>query len=953
MANLGYNGNSKLRKAYTQISMSQYEIDEFEKCMNDPIYFVKNYVKIVVLGKGLQPFSLYSFQEDMIHTFIDERFVICKIPRQSGKSITTVAFLLHSILFNNHYNVAILAHKGAAANGLLGRLKLAYENLPTWLQSGIVEWNKGNIELENGSKIGAFATSADGLRSGSFDCVTGDTKLTIKKDNKEKTVTIKELFDSANANSPKYSKNDYKKEISNVQQHKIHQLVLQDNRKFENTSFKRTGTYGETSHHSEMYGGNERNHQHMCIDNTGAYNRSPTTNENGRRQKNKTKVAIRSSSNDRGKAGTFFEDGLGRADKNYSRAFGVTERAYDWSSSLRRNQDENSEIELRESHFRRYPSKNKSGKYRSFDRYNTYRRNKTQNEKCSVGEEKNTRACSEDKQEPRENTENCGYPSRNEEKRRIQKKDERSQERQLHPLEQGQDHERRIQKKDERSQERQLHPLEQGSEIRTADGFRKFFGIKKIESGNPLLKITLEDGMFIKCTIDHKIYTSRGWVRALELSPDIKVLTEDGMKNVVNKSIIAPEPVYDVLEVEDVHSFYGNGILVHNCILLDEFAFVPDNIAEEFFESTYPVISAGNKTKIIIVSTPKGMNHFYTSWIRAQKKLSDYVPIEVHWSAIPGRDEAWKQQTIRNTSEAQFAQEFETEFVGSSSTLISSAKITQLMSLMENPLKRDGDLDIYQKPREGHTYVMSVDVGEGQELDYSCFSIMDVTKLPYVQVAKYRNNKIPPMLYPTEIYRWAKEYNNAFILVEINSIGLQVADILYNDFNYENLIRIKPATKTGQKMSAGNKKTNLGLKQSVQTKKIGCANLKILMEADKLLTVDSETISELTTFTIHKSSYAAEAGKNDDLVMTLVNFAWLTSQSYFRDNVGQDIREVLQKEQMNLLNSELMPMIIIDDGMRDLDAGTYMDDREIWLEDLSRKYPLDDLNYDWGYNRRF
>lgn len=558
MVNLGYNGNSKLRKAYTQISMSQYEIDEFEKCMNDPIYFVKTYVKIVVLGKGLQPFDLYQFQEDMIHTFIDERFVICKIPRQSGKSITTVAFLLHSILFNNYYNVAILAHKGSAANGLLGRLKLAYENLPTWLQSGIVEWNKGNIELENGSKIGAFATSADGLRSGSYDA-----------------------------------------------------------------------------------------------------------------------------------------------------------------------------------------------------------------------------------------------------------------------------------------------------------------------------------------------------------------------------------------------------------ILLDEFAFVPDNIAEEFFESTYPVISAGPKTKIIIVSTPKGMNHFYTSWIRAQKKLSDYVPIEVHWSAIPGRDEAWKQQTIRNTSEEQFKQEFETEFVGSSSTLISSTKITQLMSLMENPIKRDGDLDIYQKPREGHTYVMSVDVGEGQELDYSCFSVMDVTKLPYVQVAKYRNNKIPPMLYPTEIYRWAKEYNNAFILVEINSIGLQVADILYNDFNYENLIRIKPATKTGQKMSAGNKKTNLGLKQSVQTKKIGCANLKILMEADKLLTVDSETISELTTFTIHKASYAAEAGKNDDLVMTLVNFAWLTSQSYFRDNVGQDIREVLQKEQLNLLNSELMPMIIIDDGMRDFEDDPFKDDREIWLEDLSRKYPLDDLNYDWGYNRRF
>jgi hypothetical protein len=167
------------------------------------------------------------------------------------------------------------------------------------------------------------------------------------------------------------------------------------------------------------------------------------------------------------------------------------------------------------------------------------------------------------------------------------------------------------------------------------------------------------------------------------------------------------------------------------------------------------------------------------------------------------------------------------------------------------------------------------------------------------------------------------------------------------------MIRIKPASKTGQKMSAGSKKTNLGLKQSVQTKKIGCANLKILMETDKLITIDSETISEFTTFVINKSSYAAEAGKNDDLVMTLVNFAWLTSQSYFRDNVGQDIRSVLQKEQLNIIDSEMMPMIVMDDGLRNLDNDQYMDDREIWLQDVSRNYPLDDLNYDWGYNRRF
>jgi hypothetical protein len=266
---------------------------------------------------------------------------------------------------------------------------------------------------------------------------------------------------------------------------------------------------------------------------------------------------------------------------------------------------------------------------------------------------------------------------------------------------------------------------------------------------------------------------------------------------------------------------------------------------------------------------------------------------------------------------------------------------------------KEGDVDIYEKPVKDHTYVISVDVAEGQEQDYSCFSVIDVTTLPYRHVAKYRNNKISPLLFPTEIYRWARDYNEAFVLVEINSIGLQVADLLYNDFNYENLIRIKPATKVGQKMTAGNKKTNLGLKQTVQTKKVGCANLKILIETDKLITTDIETVTEFTTFVISKSSYAAEVGKNDDLAMTLVNFAWLTSQSYFRDNVGQDIRKVLQQEQMNILDTELMPMIMIDNGIDRFDNDRNMDDKEVWLEDLSRTYPLDDLNYDWGYNRRF
>lgn len=549
MVNLGYNGNPKLRRAFTQIAMSQHEVDEFYKCANDPIYFIRNYVKIVALGKGIVPFNLYPFQEDMVEKFINNRFIICKIPRQSGKSITVIAFLLHTILFNSNYNVAILAHKGLAANQLLGRLKLAYENLPTWLQSGIIEWNKGNIELENGSKIGAFATSADGLRSGSYDA-----------------------------------------------------------------------------------------------------------------------------------------------------------------------------------------------------------------------------------------------------------------------------------------------------------------------------------------------------------------------------------------------------------ILLDEFAFVEDNIAEEFFTSTYPVISAGTQTKIIIVSTPKGMNHFYTAWLKAKKKASGYLPIEVHWSAVPGRDEKWKEETIANTSAEQFRQEFETEFLGSSNTLISATKMEQLFAGMEEPQRIVENLMIYEEPIPRHTYVISADVAEGQGLDYSAFSVIDVTEIPYRQVAVYRNNRIDTLIYPSVIYKAAKHYNEAFVLVEINSMGIQVANALYNDFTYENLIKIQGDPKEGQHMSGGyTTNYQLGLKQSVQTKKLGCANLKTLIENDKLIVRDNYTLSEFTTFSAKGKSYEAEQGKNDDLVMTLANFSWITAQRSFRENVGNDIRQILQQELMNMTDAEMMPSIIIDNGLND---NFFQDDEgDIWREEIRQRYPSD--QFDW------
>ena len=543
----GYNNNPNLPREDFKHAFTQQEIDEFIKCANDPVYFATTYMRIINVDRGLMPFEMWDFQKDMLQTFHENRFSICKLPRQVGKTTTSVAFLLHFILFNENVNVAILANKSATAREIMGRLQLAFEYLPRFLQQGVKEWNKGSVELANGSRAVADSTSGSSVRGRSF-----------------------------------------------------------------------------------------------------------------------------------------------------------------------------------------------------------------------------------------------------------------------------------------------------------------------------------------------------------------------------------------------------------NVIFLDEFAFVPNNIAEAFFMSTYPTISSGKTTKVIIVSTPNGLNLFYRMWTEAMEKRSDYIPIEIHWSMVPGRDEEWKEQTIRNTSADQFRQEFECEFIGSTNTLIHPVKLRSLV--WHNPIHTEGNLRIYKRPEPKRTYCMTVDVAEGQGLDYSTFSIIDVSEIPYRLVATYRDNKISPMLFPTIIVQTAKIYNEAFILVEINSIGLQVSDIIHNDFAYENLIKIEMKGKQGQQQTPGFKKRiAFGLKTTKQTKMIGCTNLKTLIESDKLIINDEQTITELTTFSADKQTFKAEEGNNDDLAMTLVHFGWLTGQRYFKENIQNDIRQALQKEILDIMDQDIVPFGIIDNG---IDSPSEKDAAgDLWIEDRTRLYPFDDYNW--------
>ena len=368
-----------------------------------------------------------------------------------------------------------------------------------------------------------------------------------------------------------------------------------------------------------------------------------------------------------------------------------------------------------------------------------------------------------------------------------------------------------------------------------------------------------------------------------------------------------------------------------NILFLDEFAFVPNHIADSFFASVYPTITSGKSTKVIIVSTPHGMNHFYRMWHDAERGKNEYVHTDVHWSEVPGRDDKWKAQTIANTSESQFKVEFECEFLGSVDTLIAPSKLRTLV--YENPKTRSAGLDVYEDPQEKHDYVMTVDVARGVVKDYSAFVVTDITTFPHRVVSKYRNNEIKPMLFPNVIHQVATKYNNAFILCEVNDVGDQVASILNYDLEYENVLMCSMRGRAGQIVGQGfsGKKTQLGVKMSKTVKKVGALNLKTLIESDKLIFNDYEIMSELTTFIQKSNSFEAEEGCNDDLAMCLVIYAWLVAQDYFKELTDQDVRKRLYEEQKNQIEQDMAPFGFMTDGMDD--SSFVDDDGDRWFTD--------------------
>jgi hypothetical protein len=355
-----------------------------------------------------------------------------------------------------------------------------------------------------------------------------------------------------------------------------------------------------------------------------------------------------------------------------------------------------------------------------------------------------------------------------------------------------------------------------------------------------------------------------------------------------------------------------------NMLYVDETAIIPNTLADQFFASITPTISAGNTTKILLSSTPMGYNHFWKLWTDAENKRNGFVNLFIPYWEIPGRTKEWADEQKSTLGEVKFNQEILCNFLGSSLTLIGADTIAR-MSLATPVYTNAEGIDLYELPKKDNNYVIVADTSKGVGGDYSCLVIIDITETPYKMVGKYRNNKISPLLYPNMIYQLGKQYNNAHVLIELNS-SEQVPYILQSELEYENILYVSRGNMgTGSQAITGGfgrsgTKTQLGVTTDKQVKRLGCQNFKSLVEENNLIIQDADAISEISTFIENRGSYQADEGYHDDIVMCLVLFSWLTINPYFKDLNNVNLRDIMYKKQMQLIEDELTPFGNYSDG---------------------------------------
>lgn len=377
-----------------------------------------------------------------------------------------------------------------------------------------------------------------------------------------------------------------------------------------------------------------------------------------------------------------------------------------------------------------------------------------------------------------------------------------------------------------------------------------------------------------------------------------------------------------------------------NWLYIDEAAIIPNNVAEDFFASVYPTISSGVTTKILLTSTPLGYNHFWKFWNEAEQNKNGFISHFIPYWEIPGRDEAWADEQLRTLGEVKFNQEVLCQFLGSSNTLINGRTLS-VMSSIDPVFHNELGLDLYENPIKDRFYVISVDVARGVGGDFSAFTIVDVSEMPYKLVGKFKNNMIAPMLFPDVIFKAAKDYNNAFVLVETNDIGGQIADILHKDLEYENILRTFSENGRTYLTAGFNKTTTLGVRTTKSVKRQGCFAIKSLLEEKKLNIFDADIIHEFSTFVEKNGSYVADETYHDDLVMTLVLFGWLTTNQYFTELTDINVRDKIYKQQMLQIEDSLTPFGFIDRGDEEV---LEVADNVVWSTDKT---------IPWNYLREY
>lgn len=398
------------------------------------------------------------------------------------------------------------------------------------------------------------------------------------------------------------------------------------------------------------------------------------------------------------------------------------------------------------------------------------------------------------------------------------------------------------------------------------------------------------------------------------LQPGCKILNKGSIEFSNNSRIIAAST--------SGSSIRGMSV---NLLFLDEFAFVER--ASEFYTSTYPVISAGKDTKVIITSTANGIgNIFHRLWEGAVQGTNEYKPFQVNWWDVPGRDEEWKRQTIANTSQLQFDQEFGNTFFGTGDTLISAASLMSLRVKQPIRILENGNLLIYKEPSAGHEYIITVDVSKGRGQDYSTFTIIDVTERPFKQVAVYRNNVISPILFPNIIYKYAMVYNKGYVVIESNDQGGIVCNGLYHDLEYEN-VHLESTVKSGA----------IGIEMTKRTKRLGCSGIKDLIEEQKLEICDEQTIMEISTFVAKGQSFEASEGNHDDLMMNLVMFGYYTITQSFFNMTNIDLKRMMFEEKMRQIEADIIPFGFIDDAREEIES---IESRE-FMKNIEWQIPYD------------